>query len=235
MKDIRNKQLQNKLNKLGIKDVVLNFDGGYVSVWSEDDLTDTILHHADNTIQTRIFADYSVDEWAEMIKNIFDDGLESYERGKEWKNGDVIKIGSVKNLKESNDEKFTDYFSNNIFEKKIKEGLHIFKELPIELHKVEYNEKTKTLSVFASFYYKAYGKSYSYDEEYIGKRIPYGKEGRFEFDDDLKEDDVSMLVFLIQKDGIHYPTSYFHYNVTSKIQPMDFVDTIVLNYRKNFD
>ena len=101
MKDIRNKRLQNKLNKLGIKDVVLNFDGGYVSVWSEDDLTDTILHHADNTIQTRIFADYSVDEWVEMIKDIFDDGLESYERGKEWKNGDVIVLG--KQFKEKKD------------------------------------------------------------------------------------------------------------------------------------
>jgi hypothetical protein len=43
MKDIRNKQLRNKLDKLGIKDVVLNFDNGFVAVWSEDDLTDTIL------------------------------------------------------------------------------------------------------------------------------------------------------------------------------------------------
>ena len=235
MKDVRNKQLRNKLDKLGIKDVVLNFDSGYVSVWSEDDLTDIILHHADNTIQTRIFADYSVDEWVEMIKDIFDYGLESYERSKEWKNGDVIKIDSVKNLKESNDEKFTDYFSNNIFEKTIKQGLNIFCDAPVELHKVEYDEKTKTLSVFASFYYKAYGKSYSYDEEYIGKRIPYGKEGRFEFDDDLKEDDVSMLVFLIQKNGTYYPTSHFIYSVTREVQPMDFVNTIILNYRKNFD
>ena len=64
MKDVRNKQLQNKLNKLGIKDVVLNFDNGYVSVWSEDDLTDTILHYADNTIKTRVFYDYTIDEWS---------------------------------------------------------------------------------------------------------------------------------------------------------------------------
>ncbi len=95
MKDVRNKQLQNKLNKLGIKDVVLNFDGGYVSVWSEDDLTDTILHYADNTIQTRIFADYSVDEWFEMIKDIFDEGLECYEHRHDF-DDHVIKIGSTK-------------------------------------------------------------------------------------------------------------------------------------------
>lgn len=101
MKDVRNKQLRNKLNKIGIKDIVLNFDSGYVSVWSEDDLTDIILHHADNTIETRIFTDYSVDEWVEMIKDIFDDGLESYERGKEWKNGDVIVLR--KKFKEKKD------------------------------------------------------------------------------------------------------------------------------------
>ena len=79
MRDIRNKQLRNKLDKLGIKDVVLNFDSGYVSVWSEDDLINTILHYADNTIETRTFSDYTVDEWVDMIKDIFDDGLESYE------------------------------------------------------------------------------------------------------------------------------------------------------------
>lgn len=90
MKDVRNKQLRNKLDKLGIKDIVLNFDGGYVSVWSEDDLTDTILHYADNTIQTRIFADYSVDEWVEMIKDIFDDGLDSYEHRHDFDNHTII-------------------------------------------------------------------------------------------------------------------------------------------------
>ena len=83
MKDVRNKQLRNKLNKLGIKDIVLNFDSGFVSVWSEDDLTDTILHYADNTIETRIFGDFSVEEWIDMIKDIFDEGLDSYERSKE--------------------------------------------------------------------------------------------------------------------------------------------------------
>lgn len=86
--------MRNKLDKLGIKDVVLNFDSGFVSVWSKDDLTDTILHYADNTIETRIFADYSVDEWVEMIKDIFDDGLESYERGKEYDNYPIIKVGN---------------------------------------------------------------------------------------------------------------------------------------------
>ncbi len=92
MKYVRNKQLRNKLDKLGIKDVVLNFDSGFVSIWSEDDLTDTILHYADNTIETRIFADYSVDEWVEMIKDIFDDGLESYECRHDF-DDKVIKIG----------------------------------------------------------------------------------------------------------------------------------------------
>ncbi len=99
MKDIRNKQLRNKLNKLGIKDVVLNFDSGFVSVWSEDDLTDTILHYADNTIETRMFGDYSVDEWVEMIKNIFDEGLDGYERSHDFDK--VIKIG--KQIKEKKD------------------------------------------------------------------------------------------------------------------------------------
>ena len=94
MKDVRNKQLRNKLDKLGIKDVVLNFDGGYVSVWSEDDLINTILHYGDNTIETRTFSDYTVDEWVDMIKDIFDDGLESYERGKEYDNYPIIKVGN---------------------------------------------------------------------------------------------------------------------------------------------
>ena len=237
MKDVRNKQLQNKLNKIGIKDVVLNFSEGSCGVWSEDELTNTILNYGNPFIYVYKFNDMSIDSWIEEIKNIFDEALKNYENAMKYKrNWDGhIKIGSTKNLEESNDEKLTDYFSNNIFEKKIKEGLSIFKELPIELEKVEYDEKTKTLIVSASFYYKAYGKSYSYDEEYIGKRIPYGKEGRFEFNNDLNEDDISPLVFLIQKDGTHYSTSYFHYNVTSKIQPMDFVDTIMLSYRKNFD
>ena len=99
MKDIRNKQLRNKLNKLGIKDVVLNFDSGFVSVWSEDDLTDTILHYADNTIETRMFGDYSVDEWVEMIKDIFDEGLDGYEHRHDFNK--VIKIG--KQFKEKKD------------------------------------------------------------------------------------------------------------------------------------
>lgn len=93
MKDIRNKQLRNKLDKLGIKDVVLNFDNGFVEVWSEDDLTDTILHYTDTSIETRLFSDYSVDEWVEMIKDIFDEGLDGYERSKEIQrnsNGHII-------------------------------------------------------------------------------------------------------------------------------------------------
>lgn len=80
MRDIRNKQLRAKLDKLGIKDVVLNFDGGFVLVWSEDDLTNDILHYSDNTIETRLFSDYTIDEWVDMIKDIFDDGISHYER-----------------------------------------------------------------------------------------------------------------------------------------------------------
>ena len=90
MKDVRNKQLRNKLDKLGIKDVVLNFDSGYVSVWSEDDLIDTILHYGDNTIQTRVFADYTIDEWVDMIKDIFDDGLESYEHRHDFDDNIIV-------------------------------------------------------------------------------------------------------------------------------------------------
>lgn len=103
MKDIRNKQLRNKLDKLGIKDVVLNFDNGFVEVWSEDDLTDTILHYTDNSIETRLFSDYSIDEWVNIIENMFDDALEHYERNKEIQknsNGHII-IG--KQFKEKKD------------------------------------------------------------------------------------------------------------------------------------
>lgn len=83
MKDVRNAKLRKILDKMGIKDVVLNFDNGFVAVWSEDDLTDTILHYADNSIETRLFSDFTINEWVDMIKDIFDEGLYSYERGKD--------------------------------------------------------------------------------------------------------------------------------------------------------
>lgn len=93
MRDVRNAKLRKILDKLGIKDVVLNFDNGFVSVWSEDDLTDTIFHYADNTIETRTFADFTVDEWVKMIKDIFDEGLEVYERHNDVENkGIVLKL-----------------------------------------------------------------------------------------------------------------------------------------------
>ena len=93
MKDVKNKQLRNKLDKFGIKDVVLNFDSGYVSVWSEDDLINTISHYGDNTIETRAFGDYSVNEWVGMIKNIFDDdALDHYERRNNYDEYPIIKI-----------------------------------------------------------------------------------------------------------------------------------------------
>ena len=80
MKDVRNAKLRKILDKMGIKDVVLNFDNGFVAVWSEDDLTDTILHYADNTIETRSFSDFPIDYWVKLIKDIFDDAMEHYER-----------------------------------------------------------------------------------------------------------------------------------------------------------
>ena len=92
MRDVKNVKLRKELDKLGIKDVVLNFDQGFVSVWSEDNLTDTILHYADNTIETRTFSDYSIDEWIEMIKKIFDEGLEHYERHLNTKDDKIIHI-----------------------------------------------------------------------------------------------------------------------------------------------
>ena len=90
MKDVRNKQLRNKLDKLGIKDIVLNFDGGYVSIWSEDDLINTILHYADNTIETRAFSDFSINEWVDMIKDIFDEGLDSYEHRHDFDDNVIV-------------------------------------------------------------------------------------------------------------------------------------------------
>lgn len=97
MKDVRNAKLRKILDKMGIKDVVLNFDNGFVAVWSEDDLTDTILHYADNTIETRLFSDFTINEWVDMIKDIFDEGLDGYERGKDIERDEdgnvVIKLG----------------------------------------------------------------------------------------------------------------------------------------------
>lgn len=97
MKDVRNAKLRKILDKMGIKDVVLNFDNGFVAVWSEDDLTDTILHYADNTIETRLFSDFTINEWVDMIKDIFDEGLDCYERGKDIERDEdgnvVIKLG----------------------------------------------------------------------------------------------------------------------------------------------
>ena len=99
MKDVRNKQLRNKLDKLGIKDIVLNFDSGFVSIWSEDDLTDTILHYADNTIETRAFSDFSINEWVDMIKDIFDEGLDSYEHRHDFDDNVIV----LKQFKEKKD------------------------------------------------------------------------------------------------------------------------------------
>lgn len=91
MRDVRNAKLQKILDKLGIKDVVLNFDNGFVSVWSEDDLTDTILHYGDNTIEARVFTDYTIEEWVKMIENIFDDGSDHYEKHLNWNSNVIIK------------------------------------------------------------------------------------------------------------------------------------------------
>lgn len=83
MRDVRNAKLRRILNADGIKDVVLNFSEGFVSVWSDDDFTNDILHRADNSIETRLFKDYTVEEWADMIREIYDEGLEIYERSQQ--------------------------------------------------------------------------------------------------------------------------------------------------------
>lgn len=84
MKDVRNKQLRAKLDKLGIKDIVLNFSDGTCLVWSEDELTDVILHYAmSNIVYVNSFNQLTVDEWIDEISRIFDEGLDSYERSKE--------------------------------------------------------------------------------------------------------------------------------------------------------
>lgn len=98
MKDVKNAKLRKILDKKGIKDIVLNFDGGTVAVWSEDDLTDIILHYADNIIPAvATFAQMPIDFWVEEITRIFDEGLNRYERSKDVernKDGDiVIKLG----------------------------------------------------------------------------------------------------------------------------------------------
>lgn len=94
MKDVRNKQLRTKLDKLGIKDIVLNFSDGTCLVWSEDELTDVILHYAmSNIVYANSFNQLTVDEWIDEISKIFDEGLESYERNKEVQrnsNGHII-------------------------------------------------------------------------------------------------------------------------------------------------
>ena len=44
-------------------------------------------------IETRTFADFTVDEWVKMIKDIFDEGLEVYERHNDVENkGIVLKL-----------------------------------------------------------------------------------------------------------------------------------------------
>lgn len=88
MRDVRNAKLRRILNADGIKDVVLNFSEGFVLVWSEDDFTNDILHRADNSIETRLFRDYTVEEWADMIRKIFDEGLENFEESKKWQSGE---------------------------------------------------------------------------------------------------------------------------------------------------
>lgn len=98
MKDVKNAKLRKILDKKGIKDVVLNFDGGTVLVWSEDDLTDRILHYADNIIPAvATFAQMSIDFWVEEITRIFDEGLDRYERSKDIERDEdgnvVIKLG----------------------------------------------------------------------------------------------------------------------------------------------
>lgn len=94
MKDVRNKQLRAKLDKLGIKDIVLNFSDGTCLVWSEDESTDVILHYAmSNIVYANSFNQLTVDEWIDEISKIFDEGLDSYERSKEIQrnsNGHII-------------------------------------------------------------------------------------------------------------------------------------------------
>ena len=83
MKDVRNAKLRKILDKMGIKDVVLNFSGGSVLVCSDDDTTDLIFAHADNTIHgVHAFSDWSIDMWVDEITRIFDEALDVYESGK---------------------------------------------------------------------------------------------------------------------------------------------------------
>ena len=93
MRDVRNAKLRRILNEEGIKDVVLNFSEGFVSVWSEDDFTNDILFRADNSIETRLFKDYTVEEWADMIREIYDEGLENYEESQQRIQRSVIRMG----------------------------------------------------------------------------------------------------------------------------------------------
>jgi Uncharacterized conserved protein containing a ferredoxin-like domain len=93
MRDVRNAKLRRILNADGIKDVVLNFSEGFVSVWSEDDFTNDILFRADNSIETRLFKDYTVEEWADMIREIYDEGLENYEESQQRIQRSVIRMG----------------------------------------------------------------------------------------------------------------------------------------------
>lgn len=91
MRDVRNAKLRRILNNEGIKDVVLNFSEGFVSVRSDDDFTNDILFHTDNSIETRLFKDYTVEEWADMIREIYDEGLDSYEQSQTQRG--VIRLG----------------------------------------------------------------------------------------------------------------------------------------------
>lgn len=95
MRDVRNAKLRRILNAEGIKDVVLNFSEGFVSVYSDDDFTNDILFRTDNSIETRLFKDYTVEEWADMIREMYDEGLDSYERSQKTQRGVIRMSGNT--------------------------------------------------------------------------------------------------------------------------------------------
>lgn len=79
MKNVKNAQLRKKLDKLGIKDVVLNFSEGTCMVWSEDEFTDDVLFRAEPYIYLNSFNNQTLDMWINDIKELYDKGLEKLE------------------------------------------------------------------------------------------------------------------------------------------------------------
>lgn len=84
MKEVKNAKLRRILEREGIKDVVIWFVDGVAKAVSDDDFTDTILHYAyENQMYVPSFNQMSIEEWADFVRGVFDEGLREYNAAQE--------------------------------------------------------------------------------------------------------------------------------------------------------